>query len=206
MPWAPDYASLAELKHALAPGITDSVDDAELELALSAASRAIDTYCGRQFGRLESAAARYYQSTSAGTAAVVIDDLMDTTGLVVKTGSGDGTFPTTLTLDSQVRLFPWNAAADGRPYIMLVGIGGTRWTRGERTVEVTARWGWSAVPAQVKQACLLQAARIFRRKDAPFGILGSPELGSEIRLLSSLDPDVAVLLGGLRRRWAAVTV
>lgn len=206
MAWAPDYATLAELKHALSPGIADTVDDAELGLALSAASRAIDDYCGRQFGQLDAAAPRYYQSTSAGTAAVVIDDLMDTTGLVVKTGDGQGTFPTTLTLDSQVRLFPWNAAADGRPWIMLVGIGGTRWTRGERTVEVTARWGWTDVPSQVKQACLIQAARIFKRKDAPFGILGSPELGSEIRLLDRLDPDVAVLLGGLRRRWAAVTI
>lgn len=206
MAWAPDYASLAELKHALAPGITDTADDAELTLALSAASRAIDSYCGRQFGQTAGAVPRYYQSTSAGTAAVVIDDLMDLTGLVVKTGDGGGTFPTTLTLNSQVRLFPWNAVADGRPYTMIVGFGGTRWTRGERTVEVTARWGWSAVPAVVKQAALLQAARIFRRKDAPFGILGSPEIGSEIRLLSALDPDVAVLLGGLRRRWAAVTV
>lgn len=208
MTWAPDYATSAELKHQLAPGISDTLDDAEIALALKAASRAVDTYCGRQFGQVASPVARYYSPTSHGTGAVVIDDLMDVTGLVVKTdASGDGSFPTTLAINTDVRLYPWNAAADGRPWIMLVGQRGTRLPCRARGVEITARWGWSAVPAEVKQATLIQASRIFKRKDAPFGIAGSPELGSELRLLDRLDPDVAVLLAGLRRlSWVAVTV
>lgn len=204
MAWKPDYAQLADLKHALAPGIADTVDDAELTRALKAASRAIDSYCGRQFGKEDEPVVRYYTPRSRGRAAVVIDDLMDVAGLVVKTGSGDGIFDETLTLDSQVRLFPWNAAADRRPWTMLVGINGAHLPCRERAVEVTARWGWEAVPEVVEQACLLQAARIFTRKNAPFGIAGSPELGSETRLLAKLDPDVAVLLSGVRRYWSAV--
>lgn len=204
MAWAPDYASVAELKAALAPGITDALDDVALQLAVTAASRAIDRSCGRQFGKLDAPAVRYYTPTSAGRPAVVIDDLMDPTGLVVRVEDGGGSFGDPLVLDTGYRLFPWNAAADGRPWTMLVGVAPTRFPTRERAVEVAARWGWSAVPAVIKQACLLQASRLFKRKDAPFGILGSAELGSELRLLDRLDPDVAVLLAGLRRlRWVA---
>lgn len=53
---------------------------------------------------------------------------------------------------------------------------------------------FNPVPGPVELACLIQASRWFKRKDAPFGIAGSPELGSELRLLSKLDPDVEVLL------------
>ncbi len=52
------------------------------------------------------------------------------------------------------------------------------------------------VPAMIKQACLIQMARWFKRQDSPFGVLGSPEFGNYTRLLNRLDPDVEVLLSG----------
>jgi hypothetical protein len=61
-------------------------------------------------------------------------------------------------------------------------------------VKVTALWGWTAVPVAVKQATLLQASRFFSRRHSPYGVAGSPELGSEIRLLARVDPDVGVSL------------
>jgi hypothetical protein len=59
------------------------------------------------------------------------------------------------------------------------------------------------VPSSVKLACQLQASRWYKRQDAPFGVLGSPEFGNYSRLLSQLDPDVEVMLGGYgtRKRW-----
>jgi hypothetical protein len=91
VPWRPDYATLAELKHFIGPGITGTAEDAELTLALSAASRAIDHATGRQFGVLSAAAVRYYAPTSAGRSAVVIDDLMSVAGLAIRVdGAGDG--------------------------------------------------------------------------------------------------------------------
>lgn len=60
------------------------------------------------------------------------------------------------------------------------------------------------VPDVIQMATLLQAARFFKRKGAPFGIAGSPEMGSELRLLSRLDPDVELMLFGQRRIWGAV--
>ena len=55
---------------------------------------------------------------------------------------------------------------------------------------------FSPVPASVKLATEMQASRWAKRRDAPFGVAGSPELGSELRLLPKLDPDVEVLLSG----------
>lgn len=55
----------------------------------------------------------------------------------------------------------------------------------------------SPVPDAIKQACLIQASRIFSRKSSPYGIAGSPETG-ELRLLNSLDVDVQQLLAGFR--------
>jgi hypothetical protein len=51
----------------------------------------------------------------------------------------------------------------------------------------------------VLAAAKLQCARWNFRRDAPAGVAGSPDQGSEIRLLSRLDPDVAVSLAGLSR-------
>lgn len=60
------------------------------------------------------------------------------------------------------------------------------------------------VPSGIRLACLLQAARWYKRRDAAFGVLGSPDMGNQIRLLARLDPDVAVLIGTYSRRWGAV--
>jgi len=64
-------------------------------------------------------------------------------------------------------------------------------------------WGWSAVPVPVKEATYLQASRFHSRRDSPYGIAGSPDQGSELRLLSRVDPDVAVSLSDFVRWWAA---
>jgi hypothetical protein len=71
------------------------------------------------------------------------------------------------------------------------------------SVEVAALWGWTSVPPTIMQANLIQAARFLKRRDAPFGVAGSLELGSEIRLLSKLDPDVALMVGAYKRNWGA---
>lgn len=195
----PDYISVANLKTVL--GITDSVDDASLGYAVTAASRAIDKYCGRQFGLSGSAVARYYDSgpVFAGEYPIVpIDDVQTTTGLVVKGADAlpGSTFDTTLVNGTDFRLVPLNAAVELAPWTALE-IVTTPWTR----YEVTANYGWTTVPTEVTHAALIQATRFWKRKDAPFGVAGSPELGSEVRLLASVDPDVALILSGLRRPW-----
>ena len=60
----------------------------------------------------------------------------------------------------------------------------------------------SPVPKAIKLACQIQASRWFKRQDAPFGVLGSPEFGNYTRLLSKLDPDVEFMLNGHGERLA----
>ncbi|MDX2921298.1 hypothetical protein PV370_25695, partial [Streptomyces sp. NE06-03C] len=59
-------------------------------------------------------------------------------------------------------------------------------------VQVTARWGWPAVPDEIVQATLIQAARLYKRKDSPEGVTGSAEWG--VVRLSRRDPDVWALI------------
>ena len=197
MAWAPDYATDAELAAYLR--ITDSVDDAQLGLAVTAASRAVDRHTGRQFGKVAAAEERFYTprwDRRRCRWVVEIDDLMTTTDLVVEIA---GTAVTAFTLE------PRNAAAEGKPWELLVvdTDSPTTPTGDEYEAAATANWGWTAVPATVEQATLLQGSRFMARREAPFGVAGSPELGSEVRLLARVDVDVAVMLGPYVRWWGA---
>lgn len=198
MAWAPDYASTEEL--AAYMRIEDEVDNDQLSLAVAASSREIDRYCRRQFGQAESLETRYYTAVldpETGRMVADIDDLSTTTGMTVEVDTGDETYSDTV---GSCTMWPRNAAADGRPWTRLVaGRRSVGFPTAPDAVRVTARFGWAEVPPQVKQACLLQASRLMLRREAPFGVAGSPEAGSEVRLLAKLDPDVEVALAGLRR-------
>lgn len=67
--------------------------------------------------------------------------------------------------------------------------------RGLPTVEVTARWGFaSAVPQNIATACLMQAARWYKRLQSSMAdVLASGELG-QLMYRQKLDPEVALLL------------
>lgn len=222
-----DYTTLPVLRdYRRITAAGDTIDDAVMSMAITAASRAIDTYCDRKFGQDANVVARYYswagsylniaapnyarsgygmQTASAWSGylpSLSVDDVSTVTGLVVKTdGDGDGVYETTLTRDVDYKLWPLNAAADGEPwtYLVLQRGGFFPWT--VSGIEVTAKFGWPAIPPEVAQACLLQANRLCGRRDSWSGVAGSPEFGNELRLLSKLDPDLGPILAGRRRLW-----
>lgn len=171
------------------------VDEAQLERAISAASRAVDRWCGRRFWADSSAVVLTYRPEESCKAAV--DDISSTTDLVVKTDDdNDGVFETTWTIGTDFQLEPLNAAASGTAYAWwdLVAIGSQRFpTHGPRArLQVTARFGWSAVPEQVTDATILKSVALFKRKDAPFGVAGFADFGA-VRITRA-DPDVLDLL------------
>lgn len=197
MAWAPDYISSTDLKNYVRIG--DTVDDAEIADAVIAASRAVDGRCsnpptrriGRQFGKVAAPEARRYTAwwdRGRGAWVVEIDDLMSTSGFtaeVLDVGPVDS-----------YELEPINAAQEGKPWTHLVvkADSTAKPTGVEHEVSIVAAWGWTAVPGPVKQATKLQASRFLSRRGSPYGIAGSPEQGSELRLLSKVDPDVDVIL------------
>lgn len=194
MAWAPDYVDVIDLRDYLR--IVDSDDDVELAFAISAAARAVDHDTGRQFGKVDVAEVRTYYARPdycRGWWVLDVDDYQTAAGLVV-TVVGAGAV-TTFTKE------PVNAAAKGRPWTRIVFTADSQFQPDTHPheVSVTAVWGWTAIPATVKQATLLQAARFYTRRQAPFGVAGSPDQGSELRLLAKVDPDVAVTLRNYRR-------
>lgn len=206
MAWAPDYCTSAELK--AYERIDDTADDAQLALAISAASRAVDRFTNRQFGLVASVEARYYTPKWHPRLCrwvVPMEDLMTSTGLVVMADLDDsGEYASEL---DPCALKPVNAAAIGRPWTELVVLPTSANQPVDRddSVEITAKWGWATVPDPIKQATLLQASRFFARRNSPFGIAGSDVTGgSELRLLSRVDPDVGVAVGPYVRQWGAV--
>lgn len=191
------YASLAELKAALR--ITDVADDVLLQLALDSASELVDKHCGRTFVVNVVATTRKFEPVGNR---VEIDDVYTTTDLVVS-AAGTVIPAEVVGVSSGYQLGPRWAAQSGEPWTSLTYSGtwgtGTLWgSWWSPEVTVAARWGYgTAVPVLVKQATLLQASRLFSRRQSPYGVAGSPELGSELRLLARVDPDVAVMLSAL---------
>lgn len=211
MAWAPDYLTDEELTSY--ENIPDDADASAVAWAITTASRAVDGTCSdghdRQFGLVAAPEERRYTPKWSprrgwrGCWVVEVDDFMTTVGLELNLDlDADGTFSDAVT---GVTKLPLNAGAKGRPWERLVipDTYNDSLCGAEGEVAATIRWGWTAFPVPVKQATALQASRLLARRNAPFGVAGSPENGSEIRLLARVDPDVAVSLRTyVRRRWA----
>ncbi|MFF0183552.1 hypothetical protein [Streptomyces sp. NPDC005244] len=176
------YATLPQLKAYMRGSIEDDVTmyDTVLTDALASVSREIETHCDRQFNTADSVSARSYGSENVFTITdssgalhwLAVDDFCDTAGLAVLAGG------TAWTL-SDYRLYPRNGIVSGQPgwpYWEIQAAGALRFD-GLSDVTVTAKWGWTAVPAPVKQACLILAAETFQLKDAPFGVAGMDQFG-----------------------------
>lgn len=184
------YATVAQLKTRL--GISDTTDDTTLGMILSGVCRAIDTHCGQRFWRDATATTRYYTAEHDDDT-LFIEPLVSVTSIATDTAY-DGTYATTWAT-TDYRLMPVNAAADGWPYtwIQTKPYGAYDFLRHEAGVKIVGIFGWPAVPDAVAEAALLWSERLYKRKDAPFGVLAFPEAG-EMRLLEKMDPDVVTLL------------
>lgn len=191
---AGEYADLAALREPLRLDPADTSQDSMLTRALSAASRGIDRTTGRRFWLDTGPVARVYNPRGRTVCdddgeTLLTDDIGSLTGLVVETGSA-GTWTATADFEP----VPDNALLDGRPVTGLLRDSGT-WglSYGARSrVRVTARFGWPQIPDDIEQATLIQASRLYKRKDSPEGVMGSAEWG--VVRLSRRDPDVWALI------------
>lgn len=193
MAWAPDYTLSPAMKAYLR--IADTADDAQIATYIPTASRAVDDHCNRQFGKVDAPEQRAYTARYDYERArwvVDIDDLQTAVGLVVTVAG---------TAITKYTLAPVNAVAKGKAWtLLIIGADAEAQPTGEEyEVLPTATWGWTSFPPPVVHATWLQASRFNARRDSPYGIAGSPQNGSELRLLSKVDADVAVSLRGYRR-------
>jgi hypothetical protein len=191
------YCSLADLKAALR--VQDSIDDSLLELAIESASREIDGYCERVF--YSTTGTRVYAPTNIYT--VTTDDIISVTTLK---SSSDGVTYDITWATSDYQLEPLNGVAGGlvTPFTRIRATGnylmpsfsvGTFYEL-EALIQVVGVFGWSAVPAEIRLATVILAMRLFKRLDAPLGMI-SNDLGS--MRVGRFDPDVEALVAPFRK-------
>lgn len=190
---ATEYATRDELKTQMGIEADDTTRDTLLDKALKSASRGIDRATGRRFWLDSTLTPRTYRLHARVVReedgnVLLVDDIGDTTGMTVESAStGGGAF----TAITGYEMTPDNALIDGYAITGLLrpnSIWGTAFTR----IRVTAKFGWPTVPDDIAEACLIQASRLYKRKDSPEGIIGSAEWG--VRNLSRRDPDVWALI------------
>ncbi len=108
---------------------------------------------------------------------------------------GDGVFETVWS-GSDYLLTPYNQS--GKNLIIAKPRTGKYFpTRVCPGVEVTAVWGWCSLPpATIVEAVFLGGRRLFKRKDAIFGVQGGGDLGILTAQVQSLrqDPDFMTLI------------
>jgi len=193
-----EYCTLPEMKAPDVLNFTDTTHDKVLEREIEAISRKIDEYCGRTFYNISSVEARYF--TPERYDQLKIDDIYSETDMVVKFDTtNDGTYDLTLS-NSDWDLWPYNPK-NGRPWIRLemTYTNAYSFYLRRKSVEITALYGWAAIPPEVNQACVMQTNRYHRRNQTILGVAGATALGAVTLKVPELDPDVKDLLLPLRK-------
>lgn len=190
------YATLNELKARMGVPVSDTADDAIMEAVIEAASRMIDKFCNRFFYQTSAGQVRYF--TPASEVLTFCDDVVTVTAIATDRNL-DRTWSNVIPA-ADYELGPLNNAVSSWPYteIRIKPLAGDSFDLGLEMVKVTGTWGWATVPDAVNEACLITAARYFKRKDAPFGVAGGGEVGQSVAL-RAVDPDAGVLLAPYRK-------
>jgi hypothetical protein len=187
------YATVDDLKSYLfkQQEVKAALYDSDLISALNSASQDIEEFCGRQFNRQDTPSTRIYVPKSLKRC--FVDDFFTTTGMVLNTDpGGTGTFSQPWDVTTEVEMFPLNntvAGVPNWPFNELHACRGLYFPkyapnpyRRIAVVQLTASWGWAAVPAPVHQACLIMAAETWKLRDAPFGVAGFTQFGGAVKV------------------------
>lgn len=168
------YLSMEELKESLTLSGSNYAD-ADIARAIDGAATIVDSMTGRTFtdGPEE---ARWFTPVSSDY--LIVDAYVS---IVAVSVSGQEWVEDT------------GFYRNGGSYV-LRSMGGYKFPRNRRAVEVTAHWGYTQVPAEVKAATSIIATQLLRRvREAPFGIISTSLEGPAIRL-SRYDAQVDALL------------
>lgn len=201
---ATDYATVSEFRNYTGMGTatagTAFFDDTLIQLALDTAAVAINQFCSRDFSEAGTVASDRYLTADEDERYMRVPDFTGTLTLATDM-DGDGTYELSVTDFSVVtrnnESVPWQEVRWGQTAIFSEAPDG---------IKATATWGWSAVPTPVSLACLIQASRFYKRREAPFGSWGSSDMGAGgvLPWKTTLDPDVQIMLQPYVNGWVAV--
>lgn len=175
------YVSVDQVKDAMQ--IKNTRQDNQIALNVVAASRAIDRRCGQAFYRDAAVSVRQVDALGrvlarSGGAVLLVPPIATASGLSIVGGT--------------LSYGPSGCLERGEPITELWGVAWNRYTR----YDITAVWGWPAIPPDIESATLLQATRLTRRPASPEGVAGSAEWGM-VRI-PNLDPDVRAMIEPFR--------
>lgn len=206
------YCTVDQLKDRLSIGTTDPAHDQSLTDRINAASRAIDTICQRHFYQVTETRyftavetrypmaleTRYFSALEQWE--IMIDDLVSLTEFATDNDgsrawatawAGDGV--TTIT---DFELEPKVKKIGGIPYpyrfVRIAPKGTKRFPSYPNGIKITGAWGWDSIPDTIVDACLLLAARLYRRAESPLGSVVVADFPA-LRIPQA-DPDVMALL------------
>jgi hypothetical protein len=208
------YATAEELRAQF--NKTSTAKDVTLTALLSAAELTINHFCNRPDGFEADTATSTRIYAGSGKPYQFIDETVEITLVEVKDSPTDTSYTSWAATDwIGFKGDPRDPNYNSLPYDSLmvdptgdyavflsgsyVTRGGFRPStdvpRGVPTVRVTAKWGYSvAVPADIKEACIMQAARWFKRLEGAMSdALSSGELGV-LLYQQALDPAIKLIL------------
>lgn len=197
------YASPAEFaRRALRGETLTSDEDLTIGAMLDAVSRRVERHCRRVFYASAASTVRYY--TAARSTRLLIDDLTTLVSIATD-ANGDRAYENTWSA-TDYDLEPYNASELSRPYTSLAvtptGIY-TFPTGVTKGVKVTGTWGWPVLPAEVKEATLIEAAVLWQQGKGIGGIIGGGDQGVALQGFVS-HPQAELLLRPFKRpRFAA---
>lgn len=171
------YATLGELKEYQGGNwqLDDSLMNAQVNRALSVASRAVEDYCQRQFNQESTASARLFDRVYGPM--LYLDDFYEVPEQI-RILDESGTYSDALDLTTVVPK-PLNGMRDGVPFAYyILELRGLQHWGCDSLVEVTAKWGWPEVPDPVKEATLVLAGKALAVQGAPLGTGGMSKFGS----------------------------
>jgi len=172
-------------------GNNDAPDESFVQAAIDAAEEAINDHCSRQFvvAHVSNTSTRLY--VPAGQ----IIRIHDAVEVTVVADDGATVASTGYQLEPLNNL---TVAGETVPYDQIRRLSGYSWAcdYGRATVAVTARWGWTALPAKYTEATKILTGDILAQASVRNGVVGFGEFGA---LRVRENPMVAFLLSRLVR-------
>ena len=154
------YCTVAEAKAQLWPADAPvyTTEDTTLERMISFASRKIDNDTNRRFWVNSVDETRYYNAEKSNYSRIYIDDLVSITTLKADIDM-DRVYETTFAT-TDYDLMPENAPLLGQPYTFIqvvpLNVTGRYFPKQPKGVQLVGKFGWSAVPDEIKEACLIK--------------------------------------------------
>jgi len=177
----------------------DGETEAYLEqLALFSISH-VESHLNRKIAGTGLATVRKFDGN--GRCALYIDDFTEPTLVRVDT-NGDGTYDTTLTVDTHVYALPDNDAV-AKTFLEIQPMRGAPigyFPRYRRAVEVTAKFGWPYLPGAAADAILLIAEQRFQRdqQNRSGRLIASGEFDVRVNTGAIITPEVERMLAPYR--------